>query len=165
MNSSLVAILELFQTHQVDAILIGGWAALMHGSSRVTQDYDFVYSRDPRNRDSLIAALSPYQPYLRGAPPGLPFFWDRRTLDTGINFTLRTTLGDLDLLAEVPGNGSYESLLPDSLQLTVHGVPVRVVTLARLIELKIASGRPKDLEAIAELKQLSNGHDDVDRAP
>jgi len=38
---------------------------------------------------------------LRGAPPGLRFRWDEATVRAGLNFTLTTTLGNLDLLGEV----------------------------------------------------------------
>ena len=77
-----------------------------------------------------------------------------RTIQAGLNFTLTTTLGDLDFLGEVTGGGTYEQLLPYTLEITVFGITCRVVTLERLIHLKRAAGRPKDLEAIAELQAL-----------
>jgi hypothetical protein len=52
-------------------IVIGGGAAIAHGSSRATYDVDVVYARDAENVRRLAAALPPYHPYLRGAPPGL----------------------------------------------------------------------------------------------
>src|SRR5207249_8667496 len=55
--------------------------------------------------------LTPYHPYLRGAPPGLPFRWDAQTLERGLNFTLTTDLGALDLLGEITGGGRYAELL------------------------------------------------------
>jgi hypothetical protein len=127
---------------------------LAHGAARLTYDVDIVYARNPEDLRRLAAALQPYRPYLRGAPPGLPFRWDERTLKSGLNFTLTTTLGDLDLLGEVAGGGSYEQLLPITLELETFGVRCRFVTLEKLIQLKRAAGRPKDLEAIAELQAL-----------
>ncbi len=59
----------------VDYILIGGIAAIVHGSARFTQDIDLVYAGSAENIERLVTALSPHQPYLRGAPPGLPFDW------------------------------------------------------------------------------------------
>jgi hypothetical protein len=93
-------------------IIIGGVAASAHGAARVTYDIDVVYARDSENIKRLVAALQPYQPYLRGAPPGLPFAWDERTVQGGLNFTLTTTLGPIDLLGEVAGGGFYNELLP-----------------------------------------------------
>jgi predicted nucleotidyltransferase len=72
----------------------------------------------------------------------------------GLNLTLTTTNGDLDLLGEVAGGGTYEELLPFTLEVSAHGITCRVVTLERLIQLKRAAGRPRDLEVIAELQAL-----------
>jgi hypothetical protein len=91
-------LLKTLNRGMVDYILVGGVAAAAHGSARLTQDVDVVYARDPEDLDRLAAALAPYAPHLRGAPPGLPFRWSVETLSGGLNFTLTTTLGDLDLL-------------------------------------------------------------------
>jgi hypothetical protein len=84
----------------------------------------------------------------------LPFLWDAETLAHGLNFTLVTTLGAIDLLGEVTGGGSYEDLRPHTLLLDVFSVRCRVLDLPRLIEVKRAAGRPKDFEAIAELEAI-----------
>ena len=138
----------------VEFIVVGGVAAALHGSARVTQDLDVVYSRTPENIARLAAALAPHRPYLRGAPPGLPFRWDAATIRRGLNFTLTTTLGDLDLLGEIVGGGGYADLLPYSQVVTLSGAEYRCLSLAQLIHVKRAAGRPKDLEAIAELEAL-----------
>jgi hypothetical protein len=88
----------------------GGAAAIAHGSARFTQDLDIVYLRTATNLGRLAAALADHKPYLRGVPPGLPFVWDDATLARGLNFTLVTSLGDIDLLGEIPGGGTYEEL-------------------------------------------------------
>lgn len=71
------------QEHNVSCIIIGGWAAILHGAARTTNDVDLVYARDADNLKSLAAALALQQPYLRSAPPGLPFRWDERTIKGG----------------------------------------------------------------------------------
>jgi hypothetical protein len=85
---------------KVDFILIGGMAAILHGSARVTFDVDLVYSRTHENTERLAAALAPHLPYLREAPPGLAFVWDVKTIRSGLNFAITTSLGDIDLLAK-----------------------------------------------------------------
>jgi hypothetical protein len=139
---------------KVELIVAGGVAAIAHGSSRLTQDLDIVYSRTPENLDRLAAALEPLEPYLRGAPPGLPFRLDPATLKRGLNFTLTTSRGDLDLLGEVTGGGRYEDLVRESVELRVFGFGCRFLDLGALIRTKRSAGRPKDLEAIAELEAL-----------
>jgi predicted nucleotidyltransferase len=136
-------------------VLVGGFAGTILGSPRTTIDLDIVYARDADNLASLVRALAPTSPYLRGAPSGLPFRLDVPTLERGLNFTLTTSLGDLDLLGEVTGGGGYDQLLPQTAAIRVFDTDVRVVTLSTLIHLKRAAGRPKDLEVIAELEALS----------
>jgi predicted nucleotidyltransferase len=139
---------------EVQFIVIGGIAAILHGTARITYDVDVVYARDRGNIRRLVAALKPFTPYLRGVPKGLPFVWDDRTILNGLNFTLETSIGDVDLLGEVTGGGTYQDLLPHSQDGMAFGFPCKVVTLEKLIVLKQAAGRPKDLEPIAELQAL-----------
>ena len=147
-------LLRVLHDQDVAYILVGGAAATIHGSARLTLDVDVVYQRTPDNLARLVSALAPYAPSLRGAPAGLPFQWDVETLDRGLNFTLTTTIGPIDLLGEIAGGGTYEKILPDTHELPAFGVRCRCVTLDRLIHLKRAAGRVKDLEAIAELEAL-----------
>jgi len=138
----------------VEFIVIGGAAATIHGSARVTRDVDIVYRRTAENLRRMVDALSPYSPYLRGAPAGLPFLWDESTLRRGLNFTLTTSIGDLDLLGEVTGGGNFEALLAHSSPVQAFGIECLCLNLDKLIQVKRAAGRPKDLEAIAELEAL-----------
>lgn len=148
-------LLRVLVESRVAFILVGGVAATIHGASRLTEDLDVVYQRTPENLERLAAALSNLRPYLRDMPPGLPFRLDARTLRHGLNFTLATDRGPLDLFGEITGGGTYEALLPASQPVTLYGLPCQVLSLHRLIEVKRAAGRPKDLEAIAELEALS----------
>ncbi|HTV39638.1 MAG TPA: hypothetical protein VMF08_03610 [Candidatus Sulfotelmatobacter sp.] len=101
-----------------------------------------------------MKCLKPYNPYLRGAPPGLPFKLDLQTLRNGLNFTLTTSLGDIDLLGEVVGGGTYRDLLSQTIVVEAFDVKFKCVDLPTLIKLKRAAGRPKDLESLAELQIL-----------
>jgi predicted nucleotidyltransferase len=148
------ALLRALAGEHVEFIVIGGMAATVHGSARLTRDLDVVYRRTPENLRRVIAALQEHKPYLRGAPPGLPFVFDERTLRNGLNFTFETTLGDIDLLGEIAGGGGYEALLPHTIEMPLFGVACRCLDLEKLIEVKRAAGRPKDFEAIAELEAL-----------
>ena len=138
----------------VEFVIVGGAAATAHGSARLTLDLDVVYRRTPENLGRVVRSLAPHGPYLRGAPPGLPFQWDADTLAKGLNFTLITTLGAIDLLGEITGGGVYEDLLPHTDSLRVSGVDCRCLSLDRLIDVKRAAGRVKDLDAIAELEAI-----------
>lgn len=148
-------LLAALNAAQVEYVIIGGFAATIHGSAHVTVDLDIVYGRRKANIERLVAALAPFKPYLRGAPPGLPFHFDVSTVERGLNFTLTTTAGDLDVLGEATGAGTYDALLPRSEPRTVFGFECRFVNLETLIHLKRAAGRPKDFERLAELELIA----------
>ena len=148
------AVLGAFEDAGVDSILVGGLAATVHGSARLTQDVDFVYSREADNIERLVQALRPHSPYLRGAPTGLPFEWSAATIALGLNFTLTTAIGDIDLLGEISGGGDYQALLPHTITVEIFGYRCRCLDLPSLIKAKRAAGRPKDLEALAELVEI-----------
>lgn len=148
------SLLELLVRSGVEFIVIGGAAATAHGSVRLTLDLDVVYRRTAENISRLAEAVGRHKPYLRGAPQGLPFRWDVETIKRGLNFTLETDLGNLDLLGEVTGGGNYDQLLPHTERKLIYDVECRCISLKKLIEVKRAAGRPKDLEAVAELEAL-----------
>lgn len=139
---------------KVDFILIGGMAAILHGSARVTFDVDLLYDRSQANLERRADALQPFRPSLRGVPAGLPFKLDLVTLRNGLNFTLTTDVGDLDLLGEIAGREGYNDLLPHSFDVEAFGVRFKCVDLPTLIRIKEAAGRAKDHEAVAELRVL-----------
>lgn len=153
----MTALPELFEAltaREVEFIVVGGVAAVAHGSARLTQDVDIVYARTPENIARLVAALAPHEPYPRGAPPGLPFRWDTQTVQAGLNFTLTTWLGDIDVFGEIVGGGGYDELLSASERIEAFGGTWLCLGLERLIQVKRAAGRPRDFEAIAELEAI-----------
>ena len=148
------AIMRQLLDHQVDVVLIGGLAMTVHGSAYVTRDLDLCYRRTPANIAALAAALAPLHPYMRGAPPGLPFRFDPPTIQAGLNFTLTTDCGDLDLLGEVAGVGNDEQVFAQSEQKELYGLNLRVLSLDSLIASKKAAGRQKDQGHVLELEEL-----------
>jgi hypothetical protein len=152
--TDLRGLLERLVNAGVEFMLVGGVAATAHGSARLTYALDVVYARGEDNLRRLVDALADLHPYLRGAPPGLPFRWDAETLRRGLNFTLTTDAGPIDLLGEITGGGGYPNLLPHCVRLAAFGLECDCLGLRRLVDVKRAAGRPKDLEAIAELEAL-----------
>lgn len=139
---------------QVEFVVIGGLAVISHGHVRATIDLDICYARTPENLERLVRALRDLRPRLRGAPPELPFFWDVQTLRNGLNFTLTTTAGDIDVLGEVTGLGGYGELALRSETVDLYGAKVRIMSLADLIRSKAAAGRAKDLVDLEALRRL-----------
>lgn len=148
------ASLKSLDDGNVTFVVIGGFAAVIHGSAAVTRDLDICYERTPDNMKRLADALAPHHPRLRGAPAGLPFLFDQQTIAQGMNFTLETGLGDIDLLGEVSGLGQYPEVSRDAVRVQLYGGHYRVVSLDALIVSKRAAGRGKDLNVLPELEAL-----------
>jgi hypothetical protein len=147
-------LLHRLTSEKVEFIVVGGMAMVSHGSAFITADLDICYQRSDPNLEALARALGPLHPYLRGAPPGLPFRLDVPTLKAGLNFTLTTDAGDLDLLGEVEGVGRYEDALPGSVEYSIYDSAVCIMGLEDLIRAKEAAGRDKDRIHVKELREL-----------
>jgi len=146
--------IRLIGEFQIDCVLIGGVAATVHGSSIPTQDLDVCYSRERPNLTRIVQALRSVNATLRGAPKNLPFILDEETLRHGLNFTFDTEAGNLDLLGEVRGVGTYSDCLENADEAEVFGYRLRLLSLDKLMASKQAAGRPKDLIALAELEAI-----------
>jgi hypothetical protein len=147
-------LLRVLSTHEVRFVLIGGWAAVLHGSPTVTVDLDICYGRSPANLERLASALTELEVRLRGFPPDLPFAIDARALRSRDVFTLTTSAGDLDLLGAPAGVGGYDDLLRGAIELVLDDITLRVASIDDLIRMKTAAGRPKDLIEIPILQAL-----------
>ena len=145
MSADLRALIEALAREQVEFVIIGGVAVVTHGYARTTLDLDICYARNRENLERLAAALAPFHCRLRGAPDDLPFTLDARTLRSGLNFTLSTSAGDLDLLGEVTGVGSYSEVARGAVVMDLYGHGVQVASLDVLERAKRAVGRAKDL--------------------
>jgi hypothetical protein len=144
--------------HDVRFVLIGGLAAQAHGSPSLTGDLDICYAREADDLARLAATLADLAAVRRGLPidaPRMPPL-DARTLRAGGLFTLTTSAGDFDLLADPDPGFDYDRLRDSAVSTTVAGHPVLVASLADLIAMKRAAGRPKDrieLEILGALRE------------
>ncbi len=146
--------IALLVKFQIDFVIIGGLAAVLHGADYFTHDIDICYSRVPENLEKLAWALQSVNARLRGTPAGLPFILDARTIKQGLNFTFETDIGPLDLLGEVAGVGSYDEAARQAVATEFFGHAVQILSLSHLISAKRAAGRPKDLIVIPELEAI-----------
>ena len=141
-------------THDIEFVVIGGVALGLHSAAYVTYDIDICYSRGRENLQKIAEAFRPFNPRLRGFPKDLPFIWDSSTISNGTNFTLDTTLGDFDLLAEVSGIGTFDDVLHQSEQWTLYGYEVQILSVDGLISAKEMAGRDKDQPGLKILYAL-----------
>ena len=152
-------LLAVLVAHGVDFVVVGGMAAVFHGSSRITQDLDITYSTEPANLQVLGGALIGVDAKLFTVEEDLPFVPDARTLSQTEILTLATRLGKLDLLRAPAGAPSYSDLRSRAELVTLGEYAIRVAQTADLIAMKRAAGRAKDLADIEELEAIA----DMDR--
>ena len=160
LNKTVESPLRLLVEHKVDCVIVGGIAALIHGSMLLTNDVDVCYARDPENLKRLAGALQSVHARLRNAPEGLPFILDAETLKRGLNFTFTTDIGDLDLLGEVRGVGHYDEVLAGSITVELFDYRFAVIDIGKLVIAKRAAGRPKDLIALPELEAIQEAQEE-----
>ena len=139
----LVALLRALVTHEVEFLVVGGGAAVLHGAPVTTFDLDIVPRRDPANAAKLSALLDEHdvfiiEPMKRKLLPRATDF-----LGTG-QLNLSTNLGPLDVLCQLHDGRGYEELIDHSDTLTDGDFSVQVLDLPTLVEVKAAAGRPKD---------------------
>ncbi len=146
--------LKSLTKEKVDFVIVGGLAISAHSTGYITTDLDFCYLRTKENLKRIVAALAPFNPRFRGFPEDFPFVWDERTLQNGTNFTLNTTIGEIDMLGEVAGVGDFEKVKAESVSEILYGCEVSLLSLKALIAAKKAAGRTKDLLILPELEAL-----------
>lgn len=139
----------------VDFVVIGGYAAIAHGSVQITRDLDICYSDDEANLKALGGALVALDSRLRGVSDDVPFVPDGATFRRTRVLTLDTTEGPLDILADPAGAPGYKTLKKRAIETRVAGEAVLVASLDDLLAMKRASGRPKDLIAVEELEAIA----------
>lgn len=137
-------LLRVLTAGGVDFVVVGGLAAVLHGSPLGTLAVDVCADFSPEGVRKLLDALRPLHPRLRHRPDRMPLPDDPERLSGLMNLYLLTDLGALDLLGELPGVSGFEEVRDRSVEMDVGGFPCRVVDLDTLIAAKRAAGREKD---------------------
>jgi predicted nucleotidyltransferase len=138
----------------VDFVVVGGFAALIHGSTLVTRDLDICALLSNSDVEKLRTALADLSPTHRLTPQRLSFI---ESPDPGVpvkNLYLETEIGTVDILSSILGVGDFERVRAASVDIVLFGRRCRVISLEDLIQAKEALGRDKDLLAAKELRHI-----------
>ena len=142
--------------HGVDFVVVGGYAATIHGASYVTYDLDICAPcemSDLENLSHLHAALADLHPLHRMVPYERPFVFPPRSIEETGNIYLKTDLGQLDVLGAIE-LGGYAFARAHSLAVKYGSGEYRVLDCATLISSKTITARPKDLLVAKQLAAI-----------
>jgi hypothetical protein len=148
------ALLEVLVDHHVRFVLIGGFAAVYHGSAQVTFDLDIAPDGSTENLEHLSDALTAMGAKVRTDGGAHRFRHDAASLGRAEMWNLTTPHGDLDLPFRPAGTMGYEDLHRDATAAEVLGIEIEVASLADVIRSKEAADRPKDRIALPLLRRL-----------
>jgi hypothetical protein len=138
-------------------VVIGGFAAAIHGSPLPTTDVDIVPAREDENLERLAQALRNLSAKLRTETGPVETPIDAAFLRAmPFMLNLSTDSGDLDLTFQPAGAvGDYVGWEAHALDVEIGpGLSVRIGSLDDIIESKRAAGRPKDAGALPYLESL-----------
>lgn len=148
--------------NEVELILVGGVAAILHGAPIMTEDLDFVYRSESQNLERLAAALRAIDAIYRD-PAG------RRIRPTAARLArnrvnlLTSSLGPVDALRTIGDDLDYAALVEHAEWFEIEGVRFRVLDLETIIESKLYANRPKDratlpfLQAVLRMREKKAG--------
>lgn len=157
-------ILVVLARYGVEYVIVGGYAARAHGSTRPTRDVDVTPATTVENLDRLAAARGELDARIRteSVPEGVPFDASGESLVGQVMLNLQTRHGELDLsIRPAAFEGGYDELIGRSTRRTIGEVQVRVAALEDVIRSKESAARAKDIRALPELYRLAK----IDRRP
>jgi predicted nucleotidyltransferase len=153
--SELNGLLQRLSAAGIDFVVVGGVAAVLHGSSMVTRDLDVCASLSSENLQKLRDAFRDLHPVHRIGPARHSFLDNPEPGASLKNLYLQTDLGALDLLGNITGIGDFNQVLAAAVEVDLFGRKVKVLDIEPLIKTKEAVGRPKDLLAAMELRAIA----------
>lgn len=147
-------LLERLIRSGAEFVIVGGYAAVAHGCTLLTQDLDVCCRFSSENLMSIQKALTDLHPVHRMTPNRIPLSLTPETCRGLKNLYLDTDWGALDCLSEITGIGNYEKVRAESVEIQLPSGACRLLSRNALIESKKAMGRPRDLEAVKQLQYM-----------
>ena len=159
MSKSFLTLLEMLAENDVEFVIIGGFAGVVHGCTYVTQDVDICCDFSTENLLKLEKSLKEVNPVHRMTPERLKLELNEKNAGQFKNLYLDTDMGQLDCLSVVEGVGDFEKVKEKSQTIEVDGVKMRVLNIEALIEAKKAMNRPRDRQMVDQLEKIKKPED------
>lgn len=160
-QADLAALIETLTSAGAEFIVVGGAAAILHGAPTSTIDLDIVHRQTPDNVTRLLDVLSRLDTIYRD-PAGRHIVPTADALMGQGQLNLITNLGPLDSLCRLHDGRSYDDLIHHSEIFSDGDIPVRVLDLETLIEIKEGTNRLRDKIVLPLLVSLRERQADDD---
>ncbi|MEX2211240.1 MAG: hypothetical protein WD689_05695 [Gaiellaceae bacterium] len=152
-------LLRTLVEHDVEFVVVGGFAVIHHGYVRATKDLDITPRPDQETYRRLYDALASLDatPIEIGdfRPEELPVPFSPEGLDEGGNWALRTTAGRIDVLQWVDGVEGFAQLREHAVEAKLPGIgTVLFASYEDLLAMKRAADRPQDRVDVDALEQV-----------
>ena len=154
MSSDFANLITRLTRNDVNFIIIGGFAGVIYGCTIVTQDIDICCEFSTENLSKLYKAVKDLNPVHRMTPRRVPFDLNLQDSANLKNLYLDTDLGQLDCLSLVKGIGDFSEAQKRSTKVTLEDCDIKVLNIDALIESKKSLNRPRDIEAVHQLKTI-----------
>jgi len=146
---------------QVDYVVVGGFAVIMHGHLRATSDLDLVVGLAPDNCARSLAALEgiglrPRLPVRLSdfADPDIRRDWvEHRHMQVLQLWDPANPERSVDLFVREPF--AIERMLAEAVTKDLDGVPIRIASIRHMIAMKREAGRRNDLDDIEALREIA----------
>ena len=145
-------ILEVFNSSNVEYLVVGAYAMGNFGYTRSTHDIDLWVNKSVENAKKICAALEEF---------GIPFSIepdDFMEQDSVIQIGLAPYR--IDILTDIDGV-DFESAWENKVDGTILGVKTSIVSLKDLMLNKSSTNRPKDRLDMVQLKDLYEKKDKI----
>jgi predicted nucleotidyltransferase len=150
--ASIHPLLRRLLKEKVEFVLVGGLAAIVHGSVTVTVDVDVLVRFDHETCARLLRALSGTNPRQRMSVDKRALGDDPRQFVGSRNLYVATSEGVIDFLGELTGLPEIDGVFERAEVIHIGEDAIRVISLEDLITSKRAVARPKDLRVARELE-------------
>lgn len=154
MSNDFSNLLERLAGADIDFVIVGGFAGVVHGCWFLTQSIEVCCDFSPANLLSLQKALKDIHPVHRMTPNRKKLKLSEKNCKQFKNLYLDTDDGQLDCLSFVDGLGDYRKVKQASQFIRVEDMQLRTLSLDALIKAKKAMNRPHDKEAIRQLEAI-----------
>jgi predicted nucleotidyltransferase len=145
-NPDFKDFLQALNQHDVDYMIVGGYAVIMHGYTRTTGDLDIWVRKNVANYEKLVQAFTTF---------GMPTFdmskinfLENEALDV---FTFGVPPICIELITNIKGV-TFEDAYENAIIREIDDISIKTLSLADLLKAKRAAGRPKDQDDIEHLQ-------------